>query len=93
MKFGLDLAEVRDSAGHAVNLGDHQDIAFPSEVERGLELRPFRVNARKLLAENLPDASRLQIAKLSLKPGCLLKRRCPCVSDFHFSSPFVSMKL
>ena len=50
MKPGLDLAEVRNRAGDAVNLGDHQHIAFAGEVERRLKLRPFRVDARKLLA-------------------------------------------
>jgi hypothetical protein len=38
-----------------------------------------------LLAEYLPDASGFQIAKLSLKPGALFQRRCPCVFIPAFS--------
>ena len=91
MKPRLDLAEVRNRARNAVNLGDHEHITFAGEVERRLELRTFRVNARKLFREYLCDTGRPQIPKLSLKPGCLFKRRGPCISDFHVLAPFVPM--
>ena len=69
MKLRFDFAQVSDGTGDAVNLGDHQHVAFAGEVERRLELRPFRVDARKLLREYLFDASRFQIAKLRIESG------------------------
>jgi hypothetical protein len=39
------------------------------------------------------DASRIQIAKLGLKPGSLFKGGGPRVSDFHVCAPSVSMTL
>jgi hypothetical protein len=46
VKAALDLDEIADAPGEAINLGDDQNIIFANEINRRFELRPFGVNAR-----------------------------------------------
>src|SRR6185312_15147053 len=86
-----DRQQISGRAGQPVELGHDQRVALADELDHVGKPRALG-SRRDAFAENLLAAGRLEVAKLRLEPGLLLRGRNPSVSDDHGAPPITRLK-